>query len=984
MAELRQESLPYSIPVRTEFNEGIRGRSIQVEEEAIPKDDSKEPYEGTSGSTTTSSSFRASSPPIEWGPKELNQPCPKHGRVGIFQAKPPEKNGPEKRLRAKYVQVLNRQALIEYLKTTRVANDNMLFHIFHVQNARWALEILSKEFDLGKNPAGAEFMKYARYKRQDPGGKPYLVGKSWPLQIDDDTGKRQMYLSFDYLKEYMVTDPFSARPNQGADRMLELQCYDDEGNSAYGYDLAVQRLSVFLQHRSIQYSQTFDVTRHAEGYNEYLDAKTSDLPIHKSKGNADTDAAIIFEESRSHNVHDTLIPARATAEKSWLRLCKNTTHADREVKDDTYFYPKFIRTVLDDIFNHLTRSWETVLDLASEHQTILENKIYDQPADESRARELWANSFQWLRADKLMAQHRNLTKVLKTHADVLTEDVKASAEIKFLSEAPNELERLGKNLESNLVKSTEDLITLLYQSVSIRDSRRSLEFNASMARLSWITFVFLPLTAVASFFGMNTTWVKTGPDIKWYGILASALFGLVFLIWVCIKFIPAKLKRNTIHDRGVYESLFHSLAVENPTLWSRVGPRKNVVPKSRTGKIKWSLIKHWSQPRKTIFRPRSSNEDDSDLDSITRWRTFLIRRWTKQIKVANQNSTGNIEDGSSDNSDTSPSNNVRPTIQSILDTDSAHNSPNVNHIGHASNTLQEPRRSCFGLSSRSRTKIQHGSSPVNYSLSPHGETIIVSEEERADYIAKCGQHGKPWNWSGNRKTGSSRDVGRTHKTIKASSKAQANPSFGHSANRSPPTSAAALTSGLNIISSPSPKPLPPAPPTTPNNVLHSSSSGSEPSLLPFNSATAATTTVSTKPTPQSQMLHHTNGIASKDILGLADFLSQSHLYPDQEDEENADVVVVRDQQAHGTFHHNHDVQRDQEEVEERGHDLSPSSISVSVSPAQRYDADDERDEDQGFDPEDHPDYHSEVQSENQDQVAHPDMYYEPGRTDYII
>lgn len=132
------------------------------------------------------------------------------------------------------------------------------------------------------------------------------------------------------------------------------------------------------------------------------------------------------------------------------------------------------------------------------------------------------------------------------------------------------------------------------------------------------------------------------------------------------------------------------------------------------------------------------------------------------------------------------------------------------------------------------------------------------------------------------------------------------------------------------------------------------------------------------------MLHHTNGIASKDILGLADFLSQSHLYPDQEDEENADVVVVRDQQAHGTFHHNHDVQRDQEEVEERGHDLSPSSISVSVSPAQRYDADDERDEDQGFDPEDHPDYHSEVQSENQDQVAHPDMYYEPGRTDYII
>jgi Mg2+ and Co2+ transporter CorA len=42
----------------------------------------------------------------------------------------------------------------------------------------------------------------------------------------------------------------------------------------------------------------------------------------------------------------------------------------------------------------------------------------------------------------------------------------------------------------------------MYKSISIRDSRQSLELNASLWRLSWITFIFLPLTFLVGFFGM--------------------------------------------------------------------------------------------------------------------------------------------------------------------------------------------------------------------------------------------------------------------------------------------------------------------------------------------------------------------------------------------------------------------------------------------------------------------------------------------------
>lgn len=71
----------------------------------------------------------------------------------------------------------------------------------------------------------------------------------------------------------------------------------------------------------------------------------------------------------------------------------------------------------------------------------------------------------------------------------------------------------------------------MYKSVSIKDSKQSLELNASLWRLSWITFIFLPLTFLAGMFGMNVDALKDFPSLKWYFVAAVPLVRFVALLY---------------------------------------------------------------------------------------------------------------------------------------------------------------------------------------------------------------------------------------------------------------------------------------------------------------------------------------------------------------------------------------------------------------------------------------------------------------------
>ena len=95
-----------------------------------------------------------------------------------------------------------------------------------------------------------------------------------------------------------------------------------------------------------------------------------------------------------------------------------------------------------------------------------------------------------------------------------------SGEGLWLNQSPEDFQRLSNLIQDDLIKKTNYLSELMYKSVAYRDSRLSLQLGTSMWRLSWITFIFLPLTFMVGFFGMNVDTFKGSPSIKWYFVTA--------------------------------------------------------------------------------------------------------------------------------------------------------------------------------------------------------------------------------------------------------------------------------------------------------------------------------------------------------------------------------------------------------------------------------------------------------------------------------
>ncbi|KAM0125328.1 hypothetical protein ACHAO1_010650 [Botrytis cinerea] len=82
-------------------------------------------------------------------------------------------------------------------------------------------------------------------------------------------------------------------------------------------------------------------------------------------------------------------------------------------------------------------------------------------------------------------------------------------------------EEMDKNQEFNLT--------------SIAEAQKSTRTNRSMKRLSWITFIFLPLLFIASLFGMNVDILENNPAWWWYIPLAALLMFITFTVWIIFK-----------------------------------------------------------------------------------------------------------------------------------------------------------------------------------------------------------------------------------------------------------------------------------------------------------------------------------------------------------------------------------------------------------------------------------------------------------------
>ena len=159
----------------------------------------------------------------------------------------------------------------------------------------------------------------------------------------------------------------------------------------------------------------------------------------------------------------------------WRRLPFYLALEAHDVSNDDRLALECMKIILQDVWKGVAEAWENFLEVSNNHVSILEDKIYEEPADETRAPELWTNASSWLKVERLAGLHTNVVKEMQTNLRELTSE--PTIEDNWLESSPNDMERLERLVQDDLVKPTANLADLMYKSIGIRDSRHSLQLS---------------------------------------------------------------------------------------------------------------------------------------------------------------------------------------------------------------------------------------------------------------------------------------------------------------------------------------------------------------------------------------------------------------------------------------------------------------------------------------------------------------------------
>ncbi|KAH1724127.1 hypothetical protein KXX25_000846 [Aspergillus fumigatus] len=100
----------------------------------------------------------------------------------------------------------------------------------------------------------------------------------------------------------------------------------------------------------------------------------------------------------------------------------------------------------------------------------------------------------------------------------------------------SETRRFSEQMHQIIDAAERDIQNQEFAWVSINEAHRSTSLATSLKRISWITFVFLPLTFASSLFGMNVDLLKDDPSWRWYPLVGGILLLLTVIAWLLSKF----------------------------------------------------------------------------------------------------------------------------------------------------------------------------------------------------------------------------------------------------------------------------------------------------------------------------------------------------------------------------------------------------------------------------------------------------------------
>ncbi|KAL8788453.1 MAG: hypothetical protein Q9213_001676 [Squamulea squamosa] len=364
----------------------------RVEEHFYPRSRSRYPF------ATKSWQQRPQSPGLQWHKQYENR---KTGRVLVIDYIKKERS--KEGMRKVATQEIDSIEGLRKIYTNPDRGGDAVLRVFHVQNATWATHFLLRKFNISARDdlVGTDFGYYVKNKHRERRGKPLLTGKSWKTTHDPWRAINRTSFGLDYLKPYRVSNPQRQDRRDTTGKMMELSCYDEDDNPAYGWDVYAQRLvSIPLKLISSAYKLTIHEScyiQHKEPPSEIPGYPDIENPYENGSNKKDPheyfphlesldngNAIIIFDNACSGSIDDTMVEARSQWESKWRRLPFYLAYESQNVSSDDTMAIECMKIILADIWKSVSESWDCLIDLSNVHVDCLQDRIYEQPVSTKR------------------------------------------------------------------------------------------------------------------------------------------------------------------------------------------------------------------------------------------------------------------------------------------------------------------------------------------------------------------------------------------------------------------------------------------------------------------------------------------------------------------------------------------------------------------------------------------------------------------------
>lgn len=109
---------------------------------------------------------------------------------------------------------------------------------------------------------------------------------------------------------------------------------------------------------------------------------------------------------------------------------------------------------------------------------------------------------------------------------------------------------------------------------------------------------------------------------------------LIFILQFTFKHFPGS-EHPTTYERSKYKRMFRQMASEHPKLWTRQGPRNDVLPAKLMDRVKWRLLRNWFGEGILAVKIGGGAEKmgEEQLGPWTRVKCWFLERWLGVIEV---------------------------------------------------------------------------------------------------------------------------------------------------------------------------------------------------------------------------------------------------------------------------------------------------------------------------------------------------------------